>query len=276
MSRNTLILSLALVALIASALLVSTRFDSIAVANEKQGNEVQKERDFTLYQVRAGDNLYRLSQDTYGSPRLWTAIAKENNINNAFELKAGQTIKIPALSRNEIEAAAAPVSPLASQDSVPPVGKSSPHPDADKVAEADADNFDASAPHFHGALKLADPSFENAFATVAERNGKAYLRISAVRGDFHEMLFDDEIAPIGGTYRFAFASDTNQDGNDELYTVWKLGSDEFFTQEVSFNGRAFTVSAAHPASPFAMRFEPEALSQNAELMNYIRTMSNID
>lgn len=47
--------------------------------------------------VCQGDSLWKLSQESYGSPEHWRAIAKANNIENPRRLTASTVLTIPAL-----------------------------------------------------------------------------------------------------------------------------------------------------------------------------------
>lgn len=47
--------------------------------------------------VHEGEQLYQFAYEEYGSVSKWREIAKANGIMNPLDLKAGQTIKLPAL-----------------------------------------------------------------------------------------------------------------------------------------------------------------------------------
>ena len=49
----------------------------------------------TVYMVKAGDNLWKIAKNIYGSGYNWVDIAKENNLKNPDIIFAGQELKIP-------------------------------------------------------------------------------------------------------------------------------------------------------------------------------------
>jgi len=49
----------------------------------------------TVYTVKAGDNLWRIAEEIYGSGYNWVDIAKENYLKNPNLVYAGQELKIP-------------------------------------------------------------------------------------------------------------------------------------------------------------------------------------
>ena len=51
----------------------------------------------TTYIVKKGDDLWKISEKYYGTGYDWTKIAEANNLNNANQIEAGQTLKIPAI-----------------------------------------------------------------------------------------------------------------------------------------------------------------------------------
>jgi len=50
----------------------------------------------TMYIVKTGDNLSRISKTFYGNPNEYMKIAKANGIADPDKIKAGQELKIPA------------------------------------------------------------------------------------------------------------------------------------------------------------------------------------
>ena len=50
----------------------------------------------TLYVVKSGDNLSKISKSFYGSPNEYNKIAKANNISDPDKIKTGEQLKIPA------------------------------------------------------------------------------------------------------------------------------------------------------------------------------------
>lgn len=50
----------------------------------------------TLYVVKSGDNLSKISKSFYGNPNEYMTIAKANAISDPDKIKAGQELKIPA------------------------------------------------------------------------------------------------------------------------------------------------------------------------------------
>lgn len=50
----------------------------------------------TLYVVKSGDNLSKISKLYYGNPNEYAKIVKANNIANPDKIQVGQQLKIPA------------------------------------------------------------------------------------------------------------------------------------------------------------------------------------
>jgi len=50
----------------------------------------------TMYVVKAGDNLSKISKSFYGNPNEYTKIAQANGIANPDKIQIGQELKIPA------------------------------------------------------------------------------------------------------------------------------------------------------------------------------------
>ena len=50
----------------------------------------------TLYVVKSGDNLSKISKSFYGSPNEYNKIAQANNIPDPDKIRTGQELKIPA------------------------------------------------------------------------------------------------------------------------------------------------------------------------------------
>ena len=51
------------------------------------------------YEIKAGDNLSKVSKLFYGSPNHYAEIAKANNIANPDKIQAGQKINVPVLNQ---------------------------------------------------------------------------------------------------------------------------------------------------------------------------------
>lgn len=50
----------------------------------------------TLYVVKSGDNLSKISKSFYGNPNQYTKIAEANDISDPDKIQVGQQLKIPA------------------------------------------------------------------------------------------------------------------------------------------------------------------------------------
>ncbi len=50
----------------------------------------------TMYVVKSGDNLSKISKSFYGSPNEYSKIAQANDISNPDKIQVGQQLKIPA------------------------------------------------------------------------------------------------------------------------------------------------------------------------------------
>ena len=72
--------------------LVSRFNPSAASRPEKAGGSMS-------YVVRAGDSLQAIAQAVYGDGRLWYRIAQANGLSGSADLKAGQTLSIPAAAQ---------------------------------------------------------------------------------------------------------------------------------------------------------------------------------
>jgi nucleoid-associated protein YgaU len=50
----------------------------------------------TMYVVKSGDNLSKISKSFYGNANLYSKIAQANNLDDPDKIKVGQELKIPA------------------------------------------------------------------------------------------------------------------------------------------------------------------------------------
>src|SRR5215468_11886664 len=50
----------------------------------------------TMYVVKSGDSLSKISKSFYGNPNEYNKIAQANNISNPDKIQTGQQLKIPA------------------------------------------------------------------------------------------------------------------------------------------------------------------------------------
>lgn len=55
------------------------------------------EKDSGTYEVKRGDNLWKIAENKYNDGFAWTKIAKENNIKNPSLLAVGQKLKMPKI-----------------------------------------------------------------------------------------------------------------------------------------------------------------------------------
>lgn len=94
MKRQTLIFTLALASLVASAAVIAIKLEPEAIAGGMEARAVE-ERQFVEYRVRAGDNLFRISQSFLGDAHRWREIASFNGITNPAAMRAGDALRIP-------------------------------------------------------------------------------------------------------------------------------------------------------------------------------------
>lgn len=77
------------------------------IINYKEGDQsLQRDRlvykedaNDRIYTIQEGDRLTQIAFKFYGEPLKWFIIADVNEIQNPFELEAGQEIIIPNLNR---------------------------------------------------------------------------------------------------------------------------------------------------------------------------------
>lgn len=77
---------------------VSLTFKSLFYPKDARRKSPFESPDRTKYRtLKDGMQLWDLAYAEYGDPDLWKVIAKENEILNPLDLKAGQVVKLPAL-----------------------------------------------------------------------------------------------------------------------------------------------------------------------------------
>ena len=78
---------------------VNLTFKSLLSLKENRRKSPFESPDRTKYRtIREGTQLWDLAFAEYGDPDMWKVIAKENGIMNPLDIKAGQVVKLPALS----------------------------------------------------------------------------------------------------------------------------------------------------------------------------------
>ncbi len=83
----------------------------VVVEVKEDGTKVPLELPET-YTVRAGDHLWKIAEQQYGSGYNWVDIAKENNLKNPGLIAAGQELKLPKVSVREVGALKATVNKI--------------------------------------------------------------------------------------------------------------------------------------------------------------------
>lgn len=91
---------------------ITQEADQTEVATEKVGEVVvETKEDGKKYPtelpekvtVEAGESLWTIAENQYGSGYNWVDIAKENNLSNANQLNVGQELKLPKVAVKMIE-----------------------------------------------------------------------------------------------------------------------------------------------------------------------------
>lgn len=72
------------------------------VVDEETGQKTPAKLPET-YTVKAGDHLWAIAQENYGSGYNWVDIAKENNLDNPGVISEGQELKLPKVAVIEIK-----------------------------------------------------------------------------------------------------------------------------------------------------------------------------
>ncbi|PIU73300.1 hypothetical protein COS78_03015 [Candidatus Shapirobacteria bacterium CG06_land_8_20_14_3_00_40_12] len=81
---------------------------NISLPGLSQQNETLEKPKETVggmsnYDVKKGDNLWRIAQITYGDGYKWEIIAKENKISNPSKIEIGQKLIVPTLTQKQKE-----------------------------------------------------------------------------------------------------------------------------------------------------------------------------
>lgn len=77
---------------------VNLTFKSLISPKDKKRKSPFESPDRTKYRtIREGMQLWNLAYAEYGDPDMWKVIARENNIMNPLDIKAGQVVKLPAV-----------------------------------------------------------------------------------------------------------------------------------------------------------------------------------
>lgn len=66
--------------------------------------------DENVYEVKAGDELFKIAEKVYGDGYKYVEIAKENDIKNPDEIEVGTKLKLPKLESKQVYAAKPTVS----------------------------------------------------------------------------------------------------------------------------------------------------------------------
>ncbi len=80
------------------------KIGEVPVVTEEDGKKYPAELAGT-YTVKAGDHLWGIAEDNYGSGYNWVDIAKENGLKNASFLAVGQELKLPKVAVRVVEVA---------------------------------------------------------------------------------------------------------------------------------------------------------------------------
>ena len=77
---------------------VNLTFKSLISPKDSKRESPFESPDRTKYRtIREGMQLWNLAYAEYGDPDMWKVIARENNIMNPLDIRAGQVVKLPAI-----------------------------------------------------------------------------------------------------------------------------------------------------------------------------------
>lgn len=80
---------------------VAQEFESEVRLVEEEGKQIPEALP-TVYEVEAGDNLWKIAEKFYGSGYNWVDIVRENNISNPELISEGQSLNLPRTAVIEV------------------------------------------------------------------------------------------------------------------------------------------------------------------------------
>lgn len=80
----------------------SERVGEVTVTVDEEGNKFPAELPEN-YKVKAGDHLWKIAEEHYGSGYNWVDIAKENNLTNPGIVTVDQELKLPKVAVKEVK-----------------------------------------------------------------------------------------------------------------------------------------------------------------------------
>lgn len=135
--ESTVSTVLGFLVIVVVGLLVVNYFRSVETGETfPTANQTEDSSDERTYTVAAGDTLWSISEDVYGTGFNWVEIRDANNIDNPNDLTEGQKLTIPSLDKDE-EIAGATSSPEPIQSPTPIVTRT---PTPTQIADADKDS----------------------------------------------------------------------------------------------------------------------------------------
>lgn len=81
----------------------SISLPGISQQNEEIQKPVEKMEVFDNYNVKKGDNLWKIASTIYGDGYKWGLIARENNLKNPGQIEVGQKLVVPTLTSQQKE-----------------------------------------------------------------------------------------------------------------------------------------------------------------------------
>lgn len=233
----------ALALALGSATLISTRLDNVAYANDEVGEAPIAYSETFIHRVQAGDTLYSISRAYFGDPSYWTLLAEINGISQPGELRAGDPLDIPRMHNV----------PLLKD--VPSSELSEAATDAELQAKLDeygSKGAEISASANWIKLRQND---KNVYARVIKDTDGNRLEIAQeVQGQLNTIA-SEVVNREWIDFRYAFASDSDGDGFEEINTVWKVGDDEHQRQVYAWKDGELSLGAIVPNDPIAFKYE---------------------
>lgn len=254
MRNNILTLLVGFVVLVASVMLVKLGLDRMTSAEAAPNDEfaqlsVDLKRREILYRVQPGDTLWGLADRFYGNGRRWNEIARANDIREGQGLVSGAMIKIPLAGTAETIP-----EPIVAKSGEPALAS------YDEPLRPSQPRFGIDDAAMGVTLCQADPVAFPAGALCVARMGEDLCVTLVVfhAGDTTGEPVASYAAPKGDILRGIFAKDIDQDGTQELFTVWQRGDQSGTSRVFRIDGGEVSLICETPDDPVAVWREREA------------------